>query len=454
MTEHPSLAGYAEQAPGLITQYERVPFDRAFSGLIHLFPAVPSRILDLGAGSGNHAAALAARGHTVVAVEPVREMREAAMALHPDAAVAWVNDFLPDLARLPDGDARGPYDFVLAWAVWMHLDPAERERGMARVAELLRPGGRFLLSLRHGPVPEGRRMFPVSGEETAALAAAHGFAAVHAGRSSPLSRARNVTWTVLCLDKSVSEHVYNADMNQPARQRGRRPEYPRARKAMEYIHKQTYSDQITEFIKNCILNGEYVPGDKINEVDLSTRLKVSRAPVREALQYLTQIGLLVSVPQKGKFIANLTAKEIRDSYFTGGVLEGAAVASTIHLFTDGDFAALTRLVADMHRMASSGESMCVLAEVDNAFHDLLFSRCDNMLLRQLSRRSCQGISKFLLYPRWCNAFDAKEMHGRHKEILDAALSRDPARIETTIRDHYIESGRRMARFGSDVTDSC
>lgn len=223
---------------------------------------------------------------------------------------------------------------------------------------------------------------------------------------------------------------------------------------MEYIHKKTYGDQITEFIKGCIQNGEYAPGDKINEVDLSSRLKVSRAPVREALQYLTQVGLLVSVPQKGKFIANLTAKEIRDSYFTGGVLEGAAVASTIHLFTEGDFKALIHLVAEMDRMSATEESMRAIAELDNAFHDLLFSRCDNTLLRQLSRRSCQGISKFLLYSHWCKAFDAREMHGRHKRVLDAALSRDPERIEANIRDHYIESGRRMARFGSDVTDSC
>lgn len=207
MVKHPSLAGYAEQASGLAALYESVPFDRAFSALAHLFPAEPARILDLGAGSGNHAAALAARGHTVVAVEPVREMREAARALHPDAAILWVDDFLPDLACLSDGDAQGPFDFVLAWAVWMHLDRAERERGMARVAGLLRPGGRFLLSLRHGPAPEGRRMFPVFGGETVALAAAHNFTAVHSGPSASLLEAENVTWTVLCLDKSVSERI-------------------------------------------------------------------------------------------------------------------------------------------------------------------------------------------------------------------------------------------------------
>lgn len=223
---------------------------------------------------------------------------------------------------------------------------------------------------------------------------------------------------------------------------------------MQEIRKQTYGDQITEFIKQCILNGEYAPGDKINEMDLAGRLKVSRAPVREALQHLTQTGLLVSVPQKGKFIASLTAKEIRDSYFTGGVLEGAAVASTIHLFTDEDFTAMENVVGEMDKLAKNQVCMYTIAELDNAFHDIMFSRCDNTLLRQLSRRSCQGISKFLLYPRWCKAFVPDEIHGRHKELLEAVRTRDPRRIETTVREHYIEAGRRMEKYGSDIMDSC
>ena len=45
---------------------------------------------------------------------------------------------------------------------------------MPNVARLLRPGGVLFLSLRHGPVPPGRRMFEVTGDETVALAQAEG----------------------------------------------------------------------------------------------------------------------------------------------------------------------------------------------------------------------------------------------------------------------------------------
>ncbi|MCC8193772.1 MAG: GntR family transcriptional regulator [Deltaproteobacteria bacterium] len=220
---------------------------------------------------------------------------------------------------------------------------------------------------------------------------------------------------------------------------------------MKGIQKLTYSQQIREYIKECILNGEYTPGDKVNEVDIAGRLNVSRAPVREALQHLAEAGLLVSVPQKGKFITSLTARQIYDSYMTGGILEGAAVASTIHLFTETDFEGMEKLVREMAASAKAPNGIHIIAELDNAFHEHMFSKSDNKLLRSLSRRCCQGLSKFLLYQYWTKAFVPEEIHGRHQFVLDAVRSRDPGRIEQAVRTHYLESGRRMARYGSDVT---
>ncbi len=218
---------------------------------------------------------------------------------------------------------------------------------------------------------------------------------------------------------------------------------------MKGIVKQTYSEQITEFIKQCMLRGEFAPGDKINEVDLASRLSVSRAPIREALQHLTLTGLLVSVPQKGKFIASLSAREIHDSYFTGGVLEGVAAAAAAASFTEADFAAMQGIVRAMGDCEGSPDAAQRISSLDTAFHDRIFAHSDNELLEALSRRSCQGISKFLLYRAWQQAFTPTEMRDRHQTVLDALKTRDPARIEATMREHYLECGRRMSRHGSD-----
>ena len=187
--------GYGETAHVLVEQYEKLTFDEVHGDLRHLFPAAPARVLDIGAGTGRDAAGLAGLGYSVVAVEPTAEMRAIGRRLHASAAIEWIDDGLPDLTRVRE---RGEtFDLVLLTAVWMHLDAEQRERAMPAVASLMRPGGLMKLSLRHGPIPAGRRMFDVSADETSVLAGRHGLAVIHRKARKSLSHAADVQWDVL-----------------------------------------------------------------------------------------------------------------------------------------------------------------------------------------------------------------------------------------------------------------
>jgi SAM-dependent methyltransferase len=190
-----STQGYAEQAAKLIERYESITPEEVHEKILHLIPESPCRALDIGAGSGRDAAWLAAKGHAVVAVEPTAEMREAGMRLHACPRIEWVDDGLPDLPAL---SGREPFDLIMLTAVWQHLDADERARAMSRVAALARPGAVATLLLRHGPVPEGRRMFQVTAQETAALAEAAGFMVIVNTPRGPLADTpAGVTWTSL-----------------------------------------------------------------------------------------------------------------------------------------------------------------------------------------------------------------------------------------------------------------
>jgi len=196
-----STSGYANEAPALLETYERISPEVLHRPVWHLLPASPSRVLDIGAGSGRDAAHFAAMGHRVVAVEPVDALREGAMKLHPSPRIEWLADSLPSLALVR---ARGEiFDAVLATAVWMHLDESERAEAMPSAASLVAPGGVLILSLRHGPIPPGRRMFDVSSDETIALAGREGLTClVNAVTGSVQVKQPDVTWTRLGFRKA------------------------------------------------------------------------------------------------------------------------------------------------------------------------------------------------------------------------------------------------------------
>lgn len=190
--------GYADEAEELFTLYESIPAAEAHRAVLHLIPAPPASVLDIGSGTGRDAAWFAARGHHVVAIEPTDAMRVPAMALHSSPRIEWLNDSLPDLAIMR---ARGEtFDLVMLTAVWMHLDQVQRRQAMPNLASLVGDGGVMIMKLRHGPVPSGRRMFEVSANETIELAQKqdlHPVLNVPTESGQAQNRAAGVTWTNL-----------------------------------------------------------------------------------------------------------------------------------------------------------------------------------------------------------------------------------------------------------------
>jgi SAM-dependent methyltransferase len=196
--QRPGTAGYAENADALVDQYESLSFEQVHRDVLHLIPSAPCRILDIGAGSGRDAAALAARGHMVVAAEPTREFRERGRSLHPSSRIVWVDDGLPDLAVICARAER--FALIMMTAVWMHLDADERSRAMTRVAGLMEPGGKVIVSLRHGPVPAGRRMFDVSAAETIELARRSNLNAVYVREREDMLGRADVRWSFVAFE--------------------------------------------------------------------------------------------------------------------------------------------------------------------------------------------------------------------------------------------------------------
>jgi SAM-dependent methyltransferase len=195
--------GYADEAEDLFKRYEGIPAADAHRAVRHLIPAAPSRVLDIGSGTGRDAAWFASMGHRVVAVEPTDALRLPAMVLHPSPQIEWLNDSLPELALVRRRGER--FDLAMLTAVWMHLDARRRQCAMPNLAALVREGGTVIMKIRHGPVPAGRRMFEITPKETIELARMqdlHPVLNLRTQSSQEQNRAAGVEWTNLAFVKA------------------------------------------------------------------------------------------------------------------------------------------------------------------------------------------------------------------------------------------------------------
>jgi len=154
--------------------YEAFSFEEIHRDAVPYLPTTPGLVLDVGAGTGRDAAWFARQGWEVVAVEPATAFRQQAAGLHPDPRIRWVDDRLPSLAAVHRFGLA--FDVVWLSGVWQHIPPEERGRAMRKLATLLKPGGRLVLTLRHGPASDDRPMWPVNAHEVERLGLDHGLA--------------------------------------------------------------------------------------------------------------------------------------------------------------------------------------------------------------------------------------------------------------------------------------
>lgn len=195
-----AIEGYASAAPELIERYGDIDPEAHLAPVRAFLPRTPATIVDIGAGIGTEARWLASQGHSVVAVEPVAAFREAAGRMSGN--VRWHDDTLPDLATLMA--ERRTYDLVLALAMLQHLVPVDQSRSIDTLCRLAKPGGRLILSLRHGPGHPDRKVFDIDVEAILNAAACAGLVLLSrqaAGSLQKANRAAGVVWTWLVFDR-------------------------------------------------------------------------------------------------------------------------------------------------------------------------------------------------------------------------------------------------------------
>ena len=129
----------------------------------------------------------------------------------------------------------------------------------------------------------------------------------------------------------------------------------------------TMKHQIYQIIKKEICDGNYPPGQWLQEKELAEQLNVSRSPVREALKQLVDEGLAIEYPNKGVFVKEFTVKDIEEIYDLRTLLESYAIKNSVKTLTSINIQELMDILQKLVKCYEDND-LAHYIEIDSHLH--------------------------------------------------------------------------------------
>lgn len=148
---------------------------------------------------------------------------------------------------------------------------------------------------------------------------------------------------------------------------------------------KTLRSQIETQLREQIIGGQFEPGRRLTETKLSHELNVSRGPLREAIQQLTEEGLLVKETYKGLSVRSINQKELIELYSMRTNLEQFAFREGWHKRTVSAQEELKKRYERL-RKKQRGDSPAAVIHQEIAFHSWIYEISDHSLLQASWKR--------------------------------------------------------------------
>lgn len=206
------------------------------------------------------------------------------------------------------------------------------------------------------------------------------------------------------------------------------------------LNRKRLPEQIAELLRTAIVAGQYRPGQRLLEAELSQSLGVSRGPLREAFMLLLAEGLLVGEPWQGVSVVELGERDLQEIFSLRRALEGLAVEMVAE-HHDGDaIRELRSIVAEMKK-PSVRRDYAKLMVLDLEFHATLCRLSGHSRLTDAWNRLRQQLVPFFLKAE--PLFDDREIFERHSELIDEIESGDVRRAVDCIRSQIDDGWERL-----------
>lgn len=181
-------------------------------------------------------------------------------------------------------------------------------------------------------------------------------------------------------------------------------------------------DVVFNTLREAILKGDLKPGERLMELQLASKLGVSRTPIREAIRMLEQEGLAVTTPRKGAEVAKMTLKDMEDVLEIRDALDELAVRIACQKISDEQLKQLEDMKELFEKSTQTG-NVKKIAESDVTFHDVIYEATGNpklvTLLNNLREQVYRYRVEYIKDPK-----NYPTLIAEHEAILESLKNRD------------------------------
>ena len=198
-------------------------------------------------------------------------------------------------------------------------------------------------------------------------------------------------------------------------------------------------DLAKRHIELWIIKGEYEPGQKLKEEEISMRLEISRPPIREAFKVLETEGLVTRKPRRGVFVTEMTRKDVWEAYTLKAALYEMATELAMDAITENQLKELDAIVRKMENcVKTDSDDLIRYQELHQNFHDQIAVISGHDRLKKFSVSIHNQVSRFS-YKSLQNRKHLDSSVLYHRQILDAIKAKDKSLACKLMKEHVLKA---------------
>ena len=204
-------------------------------------------------------------------------------------------------------------------------------------------------------------------------------------------------------------------------------------------------DVVFNTLRDAILTGKLVPGERLMENQLAEKLGVSRTPVREALRMLELENLVELVPRKGAQVLDMSEKDIVNILEVRSALEGLATSVACKKMSKEDLQQLKNMEVDFEKAVAEND-VEHFVDIDEDFHDLIYAATENDKLINIFRNLRIQLYRYRMAQAKNNETSMSTIVAHHRSIIRAIENHDAEEGASIAQGHIKYQTESILRF--------